>query len=352
MEGIAKKLAVGVLAAGLVVPTARAFAAVSDAWITAKTKVALMTSKDVSASDVNVDTVDGVVTLHGKVGSNAEKARAEQEAKKIDGVKQVRNMLQVVAPRAQKAVKASDSEIKDRVAKALKDDPELNNSSISVQSVNDGVVLLGGKANSVEDHLSAVEAAKSVPGVRKVESEITSPDRVADEEIRRDRTSSTAGVKRGMGQAVKDTWITSDVKLRLAADDKTPASDINVDTRNGIVTLFGMVPSTAAKTAADVDARKVDGVKRVVNELEVVPKGQEKTVAAKDDQLEDQVKAKLKDRDDLRGTSIDVDVKNGIARLTGTVENERQRLEAAMAARSVPGVRAVHEELRTSTASR
>ena len=56
-------------------------------------------------------------------------------------------------------------------------------------------------------------------------------------------------------------------------------------------------------------------------------------------------------RDDLKGTSISSDVKNGVARLTGTVDSESQRLEAAIAARSVPGVRAVHDELKVRTAS-
>jgi hyperosmotically inducible protein len=336
------------LAAALVGAPARASAA-PDSWITAKTKVALMTSKGISSSAINVDTVDGVVTLHGKVNSTDEKAKAESEARKIDGVKEVRNLLQIVPERMEKRVKSSDKDIKDHVAKALKQNTDLRNSSISVASVNDGVVLLSGKANSVDDHLEAIQTARAVPGVRKVESEVTSPDRMADEDIRRHAGSPTAGVKgRSLGQAAKDTWITSDVKMRLVADDKTPATDINVDTRNGIVTLFGNVPSQAAKSAAEADARKVNGVTRVVNELEIVPKSQKENVAAADDQLETQIDKKLKDREDLRGTNIDVDVKNAVARLTGTVENEHQRLAAAIAARSVAGVRAVHEELRVS----
>ena len=40
-------------------------ARVKDAWITAKTKIDLMTTDGVRTSDLNVDTVNGVVTLHG-----------------------------------------------------------------------------------------------------------------------------------------------------------------------------------------------------------------------------------------------------------------------------------------------
>ena len=57
-------------------------------------------------------------------------------------------------------------------------------------------------------------------------------------------------------------------------------------------------------------------------------------------------------RENLKGSSISVDVKNGVARLTGTVEDEQQRLEAAIAARSTPGVRAVQNDTRVSMAAR
>jgi len=353
MRGISKLGGVVLLGGWLIaLQPATGWAAASDAWITTKSKVALLTTKGVSSTAVNVDTVDGVVTLHGKVNSADEKARAEAEVKKIDGVKEVRNLLQVVPERAEKTVKTSDNEIKDRVTKALKNDKALSDSSIAVQSVNNGVVLLAGKANSVADHLEAIETAYAVPGVRRVESEVQSPDRLADEEIRRDREHepATAGVKRGIGGTAKDMFITTDVKMRLLADEKTPGTDINVDTRNGVVTLFGVVPNAAGKAAAEADARKVSGVTRVINELEVVPKAKQETVEAKDDQLQDQIERKLEDRKDLEGAAIKVEVKNGVARLTGTVDNESQRLAAAIAARSTPGVRAVHDELRFSSA--
>jgi hyperosmotically inducible protein len=348
MRRLTSCAAVAVLAGWLAVVPA-ASAAVSDAWITTKTKLALMTSKDVSATAINVDTVDGVVTLHGKVTSTDEKARAESEAKKIDGVREVRNLLQVVPAQQQKVVKASDDEIDNRVKKALKDDASLKDSSIAVQSVHDGVVLLGGKANTIGDHLRAVEIARGVPGVRKVETEITSPDRFADDELRRRHDeSATAGTKRGVSDTAKDMWITSDVKMRLLADSDTPATDINVDTRNGVVTLFGMVPNAAAKSAAEADAKKVSAVKRVMNELQIVPKAKQDMVSKRDDELKDQIEDRLEKRD-LQGAKIDVDVKNGVARLTGTVADDMQRLSAATTARATPGVRAVRDELRTAT---
>jgi osmotically-inducible protein OsmY len=331
-------------AVGALLLATSALAAPPDAWITAKAKMALLTTEGVSGTAINVDTVDGNVTLHGKVASAAEKAKAEAEAKKIDGVRQVRNLLQVVPESVEKTVKASDEELKDRVQKALEDDARLESSSISVQSVNDGVVLLSGKADSVTAHLTALEDAARVPGVRRVASEIESPDKFADREIHQERPE--AGAKRSVKDTASDMYITSATKLRLMANDKTPSTDINVDTRSGVVTLFGTVPTKEAKAAAESEAKKVSGVSKVVDELQVVPAAKKEAVAAKDDDVEKAIDDTLGKRDDLRGSNIDVEVANGVARLTGTVENEQQRMAAAVAARSTPGVKAVKEELR------
>jgi osmotically-inducible protein OsmY len=341
-----KTAALAALAVGLAATSVGAIER-PDAWITAKTKMALLTSEGTPGTRVNVDTVDGRVTLHGTVSSAEEKARAEAEARKVEGVREVRNLLQVVPEARREAVKASDAEIKDRVSRALDDDKALADSDIDVQSVNDGVVLLAGKASSLDDHLRALEDVRAVPGVKRVKTEVTSPDRMADAQIREERDDDAqAGVKRGVGEAASDAWITTATKMRLLANEQTPATDINVDTRNGVVTLFGIVPSAAAKQAAEAEARKVDNVKQVKNELQVVPKAKQEAVQARDEDLERAIDQAIDRRDDLKAADIDVDVKNGVARLTGTVPSVEDRLAAAITARSVAGVRSVQDDLR------
>ena len=105
-------------ASALVVTGAPAFAQ-QDTWITMKTKIALMTADNITTSDLNVDTVKGAVTLHGKVESATEKANAERVAKGIEGVKSVQNLLQVVAPSAQRMTEATDDDIKTRLEAAF-----------------------------------------------------------------------------------------------------------------------------------------------------------------------------------------------------------------------------------------
>jgi osmotically-inducible protein OsmY len=143
-----------------------------DAWLTMKTKIALMTTEGLSTSDLNVDTVQGVVTLHGKVPTQSEKAKAEAEARRVDGVKDVKNLLQVVPDSTRKVVERADDQIKDAVVAAFKASKRVNDSGVTVQSVNKGVVLLAGRTGSLESHLEAVQVANAVAGVRRVASEV------------------------------------------------------------------------------------------------------------------------------------------------------------------------------------
>jgi hyperosmotically inducible periplasmic protein len=320
-----------------------------DAWITTKTKLALLTTEGVSGTAIHVDTVLGRVTLYGKVGSAGEKAKAETVAQQIDGVKGVRNLLQVVTPPRERVVQVSDDTLKPRVEQALQADPSLRDSQIAVQSVHQGVVRLAGTAQTLSAHRRAVEVVASVPGVRRVSSEVHSPDTLADAEIWREPTPHQPSEAYGMRDAASDMWITSATKMRLLADSQAPALDINVDTRAGVVTLFGIVPSQKAKAAAAADARQVSGVTRVVNDLQVVASAQQAAVKARDEELERAVKQAFEPR---AFKDISVEVKNGVVRLTGTVATGARRLEAAMAARAIQGVRAVKDDLRLATATR
>ena len=67
--------------------------AAKDAEITAKVKLELAKDKNVSAMDIHVDTVNGVVTLSGDVASKAEIERAIRDTRSIDNVKDVNSQL-------------------------------------------------------------------------------------------------------------------------------------------------------------------------------------------------------------------------------------------------------------------
>ena len=63
--------------------------AVSDTWITSKVKSMLIANKDISGTNIKVETNQGVVSLSGNVQSDAEKELAVKTAQDIKGVKAV-----------------------------------------------------------------------------------------------------------------------------------------------------------------------------------------------------------------------------------------------------------------------
>lgn len=67
----------------------------SDAAITARVKTALAEADQVSALDINVETINGNVVLSGVVMSDAERDLAEQLAEGIDGVESISNDIEV-----------------------------------------------------------------------------------------------------------------------------------------------------------------------------------------------------------------------------------------------------------------
>lgn len=69
----------------------------NDSWLWFKTRAALLTTSDLRDSTINVDVVNDIVTLKGTVASAAQRTKAEQVAKDIDGVKSVKNELTVRA---------------------------------------------------------------------------------------------------------------------------------------------------------------------------------------------------------------------------------------------------------------
>jgi hyperosmotically inducible protein len=216
--------------------------------------------------------------------------------------------------------------------------------------VNNGTVLLAGKAESLTAALRAIETAGRVPGVRAVHSEIQSPDAKADREMWRELSEeSEPKAKQGTSSriqgAMSDAYMTAAAKTRLATSSDTPAMDINVDTTDGVITLFGYVPSEASKAKAEAEAQKVSGVKRVQNELQVVPPGQRTQVGRRDSEIEGTIERAIAGNGDLGRSDITVEVRNGVARLSGTVARESDKATATTIAKRTGGVREVESDL-------
>ena len=150
--------------------TETAKVAVSDSWITSKTKIALFADERVKGTQVSVDTKSGIVHLRGKVDSGEAKAAAAEVATGIQGTKSVKNDLQVVSPAARQAVDANDKDIAKAVEARMAKDVNLK--KLDVRS-DGGVVTLTGEVASLMVAAKASEQARMVPGVKSVKNELT-----------------------------------------------------------------------------------------------------------------------------------------------------------------------------------
>jgi hyperosmotically inducible protein len=235
-----------------------------DGRLTLEVKLALATS-NVAARALSVDTIDGVVALYGSVPSSAERSEAEQLAKRVEGVRAVRNLLRADAP-VQAPLAVSSERIQANVIAALKAEPALADGQIAVPSVTSGVVLLAGRARSLAEAYCAVRIASRVDGVTRVASQIEIPDRASESTSRPTSGEDAPGARRSVA---KDLLTTSAVKLRLLANVETAHHAIYVDTDDATVTLFGSVASENVRAQAAQLARSVTGVRQLVNDLVV-----------------------------------------------------------------------------------
>jgi osmotically-inducible protein OsmY len=74
-----------------------------------------------------------------------------------------------------------------------------------------------------------------------------------------------------LGQNIDDTNVTTEIKARLAAEKAATLTRVHVETQQGTVYLTGIVPTEALKERAGEIARRIHGVRDVVNNVKVQP---------------------------------------------------------------------------------
>jgi len=72
----------------------------NDAWLWTKTRFDLAAADDLRDSTINVDVDNAVVTLTGTVANAAQKTRAQQVVKSVEGVKSVKDQLKIASSNA------------------------------------------------------------------------------------------------------------------------------------------------------------------------------------------------------------------------------------------------------------
>lgn len=141
-----------------------------DRLITGRVKAALIENPDTKARKIDVETFRGVVQLNGFVDSGSERSKAADVAGKINGVKQVRNNLQVGDGKTTVAEAVDDSVITGKVKAAIAGDSALSGMQVNVET-HEGTVLLSGFVDNADQKTRAGEMARQVNGVRSVKND-------------------------------------------------------------------------------------------------------------------------------------------------------------------------------------
>jgi len=157
-----------------------------------------------------------------------------------------------------------------------------------------------------------------------------------------------------MSCASTDVGITAKVKAKIAADNALNAFQIQVETKDKVVTLTGNIDSEEAKNAALEVARNTKGVVDVVDMISVktashsgdAPEPNRSLGATIDDAgITVRVKTRLLEDPSVNGSRIDVDTRNGIVFLTGSVDSKAQKEKAIQLAKETEGVADVRANL-------
>jgi len=159
-----------------------------------------------------------------------------------------------------------------------------------------------------------------------------------------------AGMSLGLACSSTDAGLTSKVKSKLVADTAVKAYKIDVDTRDKVVTLTGSVDTQVEKDQAMRLARDTKGVRDVVDMISVrttensanAPEpGRSLGERVDDAGITMAVKGRLLDDPQVKGLRIDVDTREGVVYLTGTVRSNAEKDRAVELARNTENVRNV-----------
>jgi len=158
-----------------------------------------------------------------------------------------------------------------------------------------------------------------------------------------DGEEGTEKEKEGTGKKTVSSLILT-IKLALLEDPRLFPYEIEVEAGSDEVTLAGKVSTEAEKAAAGKIASTVPTVKTVSNKLEVVKELPELITHKQDDIITRHVKDRFAKSTTVTFANFDVKTEQGVVSLSGTVRFQVIVLEAAEAAREVPGVKAVRTD--------
>jgi len=361
---------------------------INDSLITEAVEDEISYHPEVPSHRIDVRTKDSIVILTGSTENLLAKERAEEIASLVVGVRGVINQI-VVKPDS-----VSDEVLKKRVEGGLYYDPATNEWEINVK-VKNGNVFLSGTVDSWQEIQFAGDVAKAIKGVKSVTNNLffNYDSLRRDEDIyyeikrifltdaRLDHSLIKVDVENGdvtltgkigslseKSLAIANAWVNgvksvnaenlridywerdprlrTDKYVRKSDDEITQAIEtsfnydyrikvyqLDVNVKNGYVTLTGTVNNLQAKKSAEEDSRNIVGVWAVDNRIKVRP-----DVLYSDDNVLGRVKSEFQRNQYLSRYDFKMNVFNGKLYLDGRVETPYEKVLAGQIASRISGI--------------
>lgn len=215
---------------------------------------------------------------------------------------------------------------------------------IEVQ-VNDNTARLSGEVENPVERDLAERVALATKGVEQVDNQLRVNPQLVEQPLE----------LRAYAQRLEDATLGAVIRSRLLWSRVTHEAPIEVESREGVVTLRGKVASPEAKELAGVLARSTEGVYLVNNlvsmDTAAMAKARETPVDAPkgpqpgDSWIIDKIQASYRFSRNLDGLNIKVTSQDGLVRLSGEVVSAEQKSIASEVARQIIGVRGVDADL-------
>jgi hyperosmotically inducible protein len=199
--------------------------------------------------DIKIRSTDGAVTLTGVVIQESHKTLAQDTVSDLPGVKSVDNKLEF---KGESPARDSDAWLITKVKTTLLFHRSVSAGTTEVDVKAGIVTLKGSAANQAQKELTT-EYVKDVEGVKGVKNEMT--------------VAKTPGNTQSVGENIDDASITAQVKTTLLYHRSTSALNTKVETKGGVVTLYGKASNRAERDLATKFAGDISGVKSVTNRM-------------------------------------------------------------------------------------
>lgn len=192
----------------------------------------------------------------------------------------------------------------------------LKDEKIKITS-KEGAVVLSGEVFDDAHKPMAGSTAEALSGVKSVDNKIV---------IREDRLPENS-----------DTWIRMKVQTALVFHSQVSATKTEVYVTDGVVTLKGIASSAARRDLTTEYAKKVEGVKRVVNNMKLA---KPETMGEKidDASITAQVKMTLILHSSTSAIRTSVSTKDGVVTVSGKAQNSAEIDLVTKLAEDVDGV--------------